>query len=153
MKYCEHCLSNNYMFYGEPLQLDESRILCCKCAEPIMKDLDEFANISKQTDFDKQAAVLISKCKENFDDILTCRICNYINNKYKNSGFSPIEYQPEFSVDYGYLEDYVDLAQSSSTEKIRNINEKTQKTARLIVAALIGIAVICGIIFTADYLL
>lgn len=153
VKYCEHCLTKHYMFYGEPLQLDDNSILCCKCAEPIIDDLNKFADIRSQEDFDNLAASVISKCEENFDYILTHRICKYINNKYKTAGFSPIQYQPKISVDFDYLEDYVDLSQSSSTEKIRNINSKNKKTARFIILALIVIATVCGIIFTAGYYL
>lgn len=87
-KLCECCGNKNNSFVGEPLYLDDDKILCCKCAEPIIDELNQLFYIKTKEEFDTLTNNIIGKSKTLFNDRITKYICSVINKRCKNLGFS-----------------------------------------------------------------
>ena len=87
-KLCQCCGNKNNSFVGDPLYLDDDKILCCKCAEPIRDELDQLFYIKTKEEFDTLTNSIIGKCKTLFNDNITNYICLVINKRCNSLGFS-----------------------------------------------------------------
>lgn len=86
-KLCENCGNKNNAFAGDPVYLEDDKILCSKCAEPIRNDLNSLFYIKTKEEFDTLAYKIISKCKSCFDASVTEQICKVINKRCNSLGF------------------------------------------------------------------
>lgn len=87
-KLCQCCGNKNNSFVGDPLYLDDDKILCCKCAEPIRDELNQLFYIKTKEEFDTLTNYIIGKSKTLFNDGITNYICSVINKRCNNLVFS-----------------------------------------------------------------
>ncbi len=82
-KVCVLCGKKNNSFLGaDPIFLEDNRILCYKCAEPIKKDFDNLYYVENKKDFNDLRDKILDYCKEHFDEYITYCMSNLINDRY-----------------------------------------------------------------------
>lgn len=87
-KLCEYCGNKNNIFEGDPLYLENDKILCSKCVKPIKDELNQLFYIKTEKEFDTLTNSIIGKCKTLFNDNITNYIRLVINKRCNNLGFS-----------------------------------------------------------------
>ncbi len=87
-KLCECCGNKNNSFVGDPLYLEDDKILCHKCIEPIRDELNQLFFVETKEEFDALTNCIIGKSKTLFNDSITNCICSVINERCGKWGFS-----------------------------------------------------------------
>lgn len=83
-KLCECCGKLNKGFKGDPLYLEDGKILCCNCAEPIRKELSQMYDVKTREELNVLTNSIIEKSKQIFDDDIMNYIYLYINKRERN---------------------------------------------------------------------
>ena len=82
-KVCVCCGKKNNPFFGaDPIYLEENRILCHKCAEPIKRDFDNLYYVETKEEFNDLKDKILDYCNKNFDEFVTYNMRNLINDRY-----------------------------------------------------------------------
>lgn len=62
-KLCECCGNKNNTFVGPPLHLEDDKILCYYCADPITDELNQLFHIKTKKEFDTLTTLLFKSVK------------------------------------------------------------------------------------------
>lgn len=149
-KLCECCGNKNNSFQGDSLQLEDDKILCSKCAQPIREDLNKLFYAETQEEFDEITGRIIGRSKTLFDEATVQYICNLINKRSEKTKFHVSERAINSIAELNIKEDEVIMDNStSSSGMFRNIGGKIKGLAKaatalgIIAYIVIGIIIMC----------
>lgn len=84
MEKCTCCGKLNNAFKGDPLYLEDDKILCFGCAEPIRDELNRMYDAKTKEELDSLANSIMEKSKLIFDEEVTNYISLYVKKRYNN---------------------------------------------------------------------